>query len=68
MFFLVLFEILNFQPQYLVVIVFPLYLFMIFMLTTCTSIVKARKKYISLLSEMLQVSIILRPITEITDT
>jgi len=37
------------------------------MLTTCATVVK-EKKYVHLLSEMLQIQFILPPITEITDT
>jgi len=47
--------------------VFPLGLFMTVMLTTCATVVK-EKKYVHLLSEMLQIQFILPPITEITDT
>ena len=46
---------------------FPLGLFMTVMLTTCATVVK-EKKYVHLLSEMLQIQFILPPITEITDT
>lgn len=41
---------------------------MIIVLTTSTTVVKARKKYVRLLSTMLQVLIALPPVTEITDT